>query len=212
MGSDSRGGSFPWLAIALVLAGLAVSAAIAFDDVSLSSYQLRVWNLILKSLAGAVVIAGAIGGGIRYFRDRSDRLAWDKTRFIAELFDSFGKSRSHQRALRLADEAYQTGDFDYLNKVLAVNRGRLRKRELDDRYALDGYLDFFDRLMTHVFITETLSTDDVSSFSGYVTQIFFITPIKAYALAWGYEDVVSFGEQLQVEADERVALAAKLEK
>jgi hypothetical protein len=208
--SGSREASVPWTAIGLIFAAILIGAAIAFDDVSLSSYQLRVWNLIFKSSAGLVVVGGTIGGGIRYFRDRRDRLAWDKTRFMAELFESFDDSSSHQRALKLIDQAYQSGDYGYLTRVLSDYGGRFRKRDLGDRYAIDRFLDFFDRLMTHVFITETLSKEDIASFSGYVTQIVDVPPVKAYALNWGYEDVVSFGEDLW-RGTNRVALAARLD-
>lgn len=198
--APSRGSSL--VGVTLFLVGiLVIAAAIAFDDAHLTQYQLDLLDVGAKVLGGLAILFGAF----RYLDERAQRLAWDKTRFIAELFQAFDNADDCQRARRLIDNAYHTGNFDQLTKLLG-NRPDLTDEEWRDRDAVDRFLDFFDRLFTYVYITATLSPDDVSSFSGYVIQIRDNDALSRFALSWGYEDVLEFADRFDERANERVAL------
>ena len=194
-----------WVWPTVVAVGaVSLGTAVAFDDWTLTSYQLRFLDVIAKVLAGGAVLFGAF----RYLDERSRRLAWDKTRFIVELFEDFDEAEQCQVGRRLMDRAYHTNDFAYLEHILG-DTSSLSETEWDDRDAIDRFLEFFDRLYTHVYITGTLIPADVSSFSGYVIQIRDSKCLSDFALRWGYEDVLEFAQRFRDNAAERVALVQR---
>lgn len=174
-----------WVAGAVFAAGILVAAAIGFDDVELSLYQLR-FARFLATLGGGIAV---VLGALRYFLERQRELAWEKTKFMVELFREFEREMPLRRAQRLVDNARATGDESYLKAILGT-LSNLTQEERNDRDAVDRYLDFFDHLYTYVFSTRTLSPDDVLSFSGYVTDILDVRAVSDFALEWGYDDVL----------------------
>lgn len=194
-----------WVAGALGLAGVAIAVAIGLDDTRLSPYQLELWTLIAQSAAGLAVI----GGGARYLYERKRELAWDKTRFILDLFTLFDDDADFRRARILIDVALDTGDESYLETITGPVRG-MEQHEFVDRVALDRYMDFFDRLFTHLYITKTLSSEDTSSFWGYAIDMSQIGCVRRFALEWGYEDVLRLAQIFLDDAQRRDRLILKL--
>lgn len=141
-------------------------------------------------------------GAARYLVERRRELAWAKTRFIVELFEDFDQDAACQRAKDLIDFRFFSGDSSYLADILASG-GNLTAEQWKDRACIDHYLDFFDRLYTHVDATKTLALADVKSFWGYVRDIYDTLEVLAFAIEWGYEDVVSFAEDFDVLARQR---------
>lgn len=182
-----------------------IALAVALDDASLTDYQLQVVNSAVRAVGGLAVIAG----GLRYLIDRNRELAWDKTRFISELFSEFDRNESCVRAKELIDHSFFSGDASYLHRIL-VSGGELSRQEWRDRLCVDRYLDFFDRLYTHLAITRTLSIADVSSFQGYVNDIYRSQEVARFALEWGYEDVLRFAEEFTEISEERDAVLVDL--
>lgn len=186
---------------------LVVAAAIAFDDVTLTPYQLEVAQLLATFGGGLGVVISAL----RYISERQQELAWEKTRFMVQLFKEFEDDARLRRAQELVDVVTVSGDDARLKAALvplgelfdAAKRQRPRwwsssaqtaaTESLEDRLALDRYLDFFDHLYTYIFITKTLSTRDARSFSGYVGDIVYSKPLADFSLAEGYEDVLRLG-------------------
>lgn len=196
-----------WIGGGLGLAGISIALTIGLDDTHLSSYQLSVWDLAVKSVGGLALF----GGIFKYFHQRRDQLAWDKTRFIVDLFKEFDRSTEYRRARRLVDEATDSGDDAYL-RTLTGPIADLVATTRADRESLDRYLDFFDRLYTYVFITRTLSPQDVSSFWGYAIDIAHRPPLWDFALAWGYEDVLRLAESFDEAASAREQLIDRLDQ
>lgn len=196
-----------WVAAAIVVGAVLVAAAIGFDDTTLTRYQLEVAGLSATLLGGVGVVFSAL----RYIWERQQELAWEKTRFMVQLVREFEDDPRLQRARELMDVATVSGDDSRLRAALAPlgelvhtvesARGRWWTRStesaagnrLDDRLALDRYLDFFDHLYTYIFITKTLSTGDARSFSGFVGDIVYSRPLTDFSLAEGYEDVLRLG-------------------
>lgn len=196
-----------WLSVALVVGAALIALAIAFDDTTLTPYQLKVARL-LTTLGGG---AGVVFSALRYIWERQQELAWEKTRFMVQLFEEFEKDARLRRAQELVDVATVSGDESRLRAALAplgqlvqaAQSARPRwwttsaeteaSDRLEDRLALDRYLDFFDHLYTYIFITKTLSTGDARSFSGYVGDIVYSKPLADFSLSEGYEDVLRLG-------------------
>jgi hypothetical protein len=196
-----------WVAVFLGFCSLMLAGAIAFDDWNLTEYQLQLADALGKLLGGGAVFLGAL----RYLDERAQRLAWDKTKFITELFEDFDQAADCQLARRIIDRAYQLRDFSYLERVLG-DPAELTEDEWAARDAIDRFLDFFDQLYTHVFITSTLGLTDVSSFSGYVIQVADNDCLSTFALRWGYEDVIEFAAAFEKSAAIRVRRADELER
>lgn len=195
------------VAIAVGIGAVLVAGALAFDDATLTPYQLEVAGLLATFLGGAGVLFSAF----RYIWERQQELAWQKTRFMVRLFKEFEDDPRLRRAQELMDVATVSGDDSRLRAALAplgqlvhaaesargrwwtTSTGNGAGDRLEDRLALDRYLDFFDHLYTYIFITRTLSTGDARSFSGYVGDIVYSKPLSDFSLAEGYEDVLRLG-------------------
>ena len=69
-------------------------------------------------------------------------------------------------------------------------------------------------LYTYIFITKTLSPEDVISFSGYVIDILDSPAVSGFAFDWGYEDVLRLGIHFRDRAFEagREAMIEELRK
>lgn len=191
-------GAICWISAAVLLGCGVIAATIGLDDSELSDYQIRLANLLVRSIGGVAVVAG----GIRYLYERHQELSWQKTEFMTQLFSEFDRDERYERARVLVDLAFFVDDHSYLSTILASG-GDLTAEQWKDRSTVDRYLDFFDRLYTHVFITRTLSVEDVSSFSGYVSDVYKSPPVRSFALEWGYEDVLVFAEAFNEGAKER---------
>ncbi len=102
-----------WIALGVAVGGLAIGGAIGFDDLELSPYQLDLLKTLGSTLGGLAVL----GGGARYLTERQRELAWNKTRFIIELFQVFDDDDDYRRARLLIDHAVDSGDEVYLEKL-----------------------------------------------------------------------------------------------
>ncbi len=191
-------------AVAIAAASL-IALGVAFDDAELTDYQLKLWDLAIKSV-GAL---GAIGGVARYLYERRQELRWQKTRFIVELFQAFDEDADYQAAKGAVDLAGIVPEAeDLLARVLGHPEG-LNQSEMKLRSSIDRYLDFFDRLYTYVFMTKTLTRDDVSSFWGYVIDIRNSPAVSRFALDWGYEDVIRLADKFDEAATARETLIGR---
>ena len=178
----------PWIGAGIAVAGIAVALAIGFHHVRLSNYQLRLAQFVATLLGGVGLIISAL----RYIWERQEELAWEKTKFMVDLFGEFEKEPRFRRAQELMDTSVARKDESFLEHILGSLDG-LSREEQEDRRSIDRYLDFFDHLYTYIFITKTLSPEDVISFSGYVIDILDSPAVSGFAFDWGYEDVLRLG-------------------
>jgi hypothetical protein len=172
--------------------------------VNMTQLQLDFWNLVLSVISTSLVIILAIAGGFRYFQERKrdretrqEELAWRKTQFILELAEDFEKDVQHQVAWKLL--TYGTGlpKNSTLTKILGENTNVLTKTEMQLRYAIDDYLDFFDRLYHFTFVTHALNVADIEVFGWYIAQIGETREIHEYAKGAGFEDVLGLNMEFQ---------------
>lgn len=177
----------------------------------MTQLQLDLWNLILDllniilSAIGTFVVSGvAIWGVYTYFKDRKrdreirqEELSWRKTQFILELAEDFEKDPQHQIASRLI--SYSTGlpKNSTLDKILCNSTNMLSEPEMELRYAIDNYLDFFDRLYHFTFVTRSINVTDIEVFGWYIAQISEVKEVHDYAEAAGFEDVLTLNVELQ---------------
>jgi hypothetical protein len=174
-----------------------IALAVGFDDVELTRYQLR-FSRFLATVAGGL---GVLISAFRYIWERQKELAWEKTRFMAELFKEFEEDPTFRRAQELIDDSWASRDTSYLERILGPFKD-LRERHKQDRRSIDRYLDFFDHLYTYVFITKTLSPSDVASFSGYAIDILDSPALSRFAIQMGYEDVLRLALFYRRKADD----------
>lgn len=169
----------------MVIGTIVIAAALGFDDVELSNYQLEYGRLLATFLGGAAVLISAL----RYIWERQQELAWRRTEFMAGLFREFEDRREFRRAQSMIDVAYESEDQEHLARVLGPIEN-LSQTDLRDRIAIDRYLDFFDHLFTYTFVTRTISADEAISFSGYVIDVLDSPPASDFCFEMGYEDVL----------------------
>lgn len=192
-----------WAAAAVMVGSILIAASVGFDDWTLSNYQLKVARLLVAIAGGSGVVISAL----RYVWERQRELAWQKTTFMVGLFKDFEQDKTVRRAQELIDRS-RRDDRDLVAalapletlhaaacsrwaRMRALLRGDRAPREtLEDRLALDRYLDFFDHLYTYIFLTKTLDAAEVTSFSGYAIDILDSEPLAQAAREWGYGDVL----------------------
>jgi hypothetical protein len=153
------------------------------------------WGVIVQ----AVALLALVGGGWKYFderrRDRSARmeeLAWRKTQFIVDLAQSFDRDEATQVVL-----GYLAGPIQRIYNAITENPETAHDATVIIIRSLDRYFDFFDRLNTYVNITKTLAIEDVMCFSGYL-DVLQDARIRDYVEARGYQNVVSFYDQIRI--------------
>lgn len=170
----------------------------------MSQLQIDLWNLLLSTISTFILLVVTIAGAIRYFQERKrdrilrqEELAWRKTQFILELADEFEKDVQHQVVWRLL--AYDIGmpENSSISKVLGSNLNELNDSELALRYAIDDYLDFFDRLYHFTYITRALNITDIEVFGWYIAEIGKTKEICDYAKVTGFDDVLKLNKELQ---------------
>jgi len=199
-GPAGRGSSsLLWLAGAIAIAGIAIAFAIGLGDHALTDYQLRFAQFGATIAGGAGVIISAI----RYIWERQEELAWEKTKFMIDLFREFEAESRLRRAQELIDDAQATGDQTHLTRILGDLAG-LDEDEINDRRAIDRYLDFFDHLYTYIFITRTLRPQDATSFSGYMIDVLDSEAVSEFAFRWGYEDVLKLAIHFRDQAEQEL--------
>jgi len=128
---------------------------------------------------------------------RAEDLNWRRAQFLLQLANSFD------------DDPYVKHVLDcFVTKDAAVAEGdltvALRERDVsllsDDqkqlRYAVDRFLDFFDRLAGFIDGLECLRIEDLSVFSWYLSTISGSSAISNYAVKFGYEHVLAIGQEL----------------
>ena len=169
----------------------------------MSQLQIDLWNLILSIISTIIIIMVTIAGAIRYFQERKrdriirqEELAWRKTQFILELADEFEKDIQHQIVWRLLAYGKGLPENSSISKVLSNNLNELNESELKLRYAIDDYLDFFDRLYHFTFVTRALNIADLEVFGWYIAEIGKTKEIHDYAKVAGFEDVLELNKEL----------------
>ena len=170
----------------------------------MTELQLDYWDKILSMISTLIVIIAAIAGAFKYFQERQrdralrkEELAWRKTQFILELAENFEKDSQHQVVWRIL--AYGTGipKNSTLGKILNLETNGLNDSELSIRYAIDDYLDFFDRLYHFTFVTQSLNFSDLEVFGWYIAEACKTKEIRDYAKVSGFEDVLELNAELR---------------
>ena len=170
----------------------------------MTQLQLEFWSIILSAISTFMVVIVAFAGAIKYLQERrrdrevrQEELAWRKTQFILELADDFEKDAQYQTVKRLLSYGVGLPKNSALDRILGNNTNILNKSEMKLRYAIDDYLDFFDRLYHFTFVTRSLSIPEIEVFGWYIAQIGDTKEICDYANSAGFEDVIRLSLEIQ---------------
>jgi len=162
--------------------------------------QLQLWDMILKSVTAVVALAAASAGAIRYFRARrreyvlrKEELAWRKTDLVVRLAEHFDKDPNIQGGLRLIEFGVPI-TFEELAQILRSPVSSLSREQLDLRYQVDRFFDFFDRIYHFVCVTKTLTPKDAECFTWYIRRIGQVSALSDFARQNGYEDLLTLYE------------------
>ncbi|MDD2921534.1 MAG: hypothetical protein PHQ36_04540 [Anaerolineales bacterium] len=169
----------------------------------MTNIQMEFWSAMSSVISALMVVVAAFSGAIKYIQEqrrnreiRQEELAWRKTQFILELADDFEKDAQYRIARRLLSYNVGVPKNSALGKVLGDDTSGLNKSEMELRYAIDDYLDFFDRLYHFTFITRSLSVSDIEIFGWYIVQIGQTKELCDYAHAAGFEDVLKLNSEI----------------
>jgi len=172
--------------------------------INMTQLQIDFWNFILSTISTLIVIVASVAGVIRYFQEkkrdrevRREELAWRKTQFILELANEFEKDVQHQLVWRFLTYGTRLPKNSTLKKILEKNTSALNQSESKLRYAIDDYLDFFDRIYYFTFVTESLNISDIEVFGWYIAQIGETRELHDYAKVAGFEDVLILCKELR---------------
>jgi len=155
-------------------------------------------------VSGYVVVLSAVGGLVAYlidkYRDREARrveLTWNKTQVILKLAENFSNDKQCQNALRIIQFKEES-----LKKLLGDKKS-LTPLEIQDRLAVDRFLDFFDYLYHIVFKTKALEPIDFQCFLWYLRIIKDTPELKKYVDVEenGFKDVLILYNAIQEATD-----------
>jgi hypothetical protein len=156
-----------------------------------------------RQIAVVAAFGGSVFGAVRYFneqvKDREQRqqeLRWQRSQFVLNLADTFEQDPRFQRALKMLAFGTELPAKSSLHRILAQETSDLSADELDALYALDRYLDFFDRLAYYVGQTEVLQVSDASVFADPLDQIVYDPDLHSYACREGYTEGVKLAEDM----------------
>jgi hypothetical protein len=166
--------------------------------------QLQLWNMILTTAATVTVVIGAIAGAIKYFQERQrdrevrlEELSWRKTQFVFELAENFDRDERFQVAYKMIEFGIGIPHGSTLARMLGPDIQVLSADEIEGRYTIDRYLDFFDRLYHFAFVTKFLNVRDLECFLWYLRRIGETQVIREYAAREGYGDVLVLYQELR---------------
>jgi len=156
-----------------------------------------------RQIAVLAAFAGSIFGAVKYFdeqaKDREQRqqaLRWQRSQFVLTLADTFESDPQSQRALKMLAFQADLPKKSSIHRILAEDSSDLSVDELDALYALDRYLDFFDRLAYYVGETEVLQVSDASLFAEPLDQIIYDPDLHSYACNQGFTEGVKLAEDM----------------
>ena len=159
--------------------------------------QIEYWKFILSVIGTGMVVIGAFAGAWRYFQEKGEdrktaqaELAWRKTQFLFELANDFKQDPHHQIVWKLLSYGTSLPKDSSLGKILGEGLNGLNTEELALRYAIDNYLDFFDRLSYFVYGSQALEISDLEFFGWYIAQIGESREIGRYATSAGFDSVL----------------------
>ena len=154
-------------------------------------------NSIITSLGAIVALIAGIVGLVKYFQEtrrdrqvRLDDLAWRKTQFIIDLATGFDADEKYQRVFKLLSYGIGLPEGSSLSHVLEEDTSSLTQEEIEVRYSIDRYLDFFDRLYSYVFVTHAIKISDIETFSWHLQQIASNENVTNFARREGYKKVL----------------------
>jgi hypothetical protein len=171
----------------------------------------QLWDLSLKSLTVLLVATGAIAGWIKYRQQREkdrdqassdttlhrEQLNWRRAQFLVDLANSF----DHDEDVRCVLDHLTTKDGHVAEGDLAIALRGDRISELTNdqkklRYAVDRYLEFFDRLASFTLDLDCLKLADLVVFSWYLGAIGDSEALSAYATREGYDRVLQLRQRV----------------
>jgi hypothetical protein len=153
-------------------------------------------DLSTKLLTALAVLLTAYYGGQKFLIERRDDRRWRKTELFARLAREFEADLRVQQALRLINEYRHGLEKPNLSKILSPDGDGLNKKELDDRYAFDRYLEFLDRCYTYVYVTKAIQPKDLLAFSYYAEEVRDIPPLCEYAKKCGFDAVLKLADRV----------------
>jgi hypothetical protein len=172
--------------------------------------QIEFWKFILSVIGTGMVVIGAFAGALRYFQERQEdrktaqaELAWRKTQFLFELANDFKQDPHHQTVWKLLAYGTSLPKDSSLSKILGEELNGLNTAELGLRYAIDNYLDFFDRLSYFVYGSKALEISDLEFFGWYIAQIGESQEIGRYASSAGFDSVLQLYVDLHQQFGEK---------
>lgn len=121
---------------------------------------------------------------------KQDELSWRKTQFVFELAHMLASDREHKVAHQIIEFGIGLPQNSTLARILLFNQEELDKEEIELRYVLDRYLDFFDRLYHFTFNTHSLKLPDLEIFGWYIGIIGETPAVRMYAERQGYDGVL----------------------
>jgi len=171
----------------------------------------QLWDLSLKSLTVVLVAAGAIAGWIKYRKQREkdreqansdlalhrEQLSWRRAQFLVDLASAFDSDVDVRRVLdHLTTKDGRVAEEDLAIALRADRVSELTNDQKNLRYAVDRYLEFFDRLASFTFDLDCLQLADLFVFSWYLGTIGDSEAMSAYATREGYDRVLQLRQRV----------------
>jgi hypothetical protein len=165
--------------------------------------QLEIWGNILTTISTIILVSVAIGGVLKYFQEkrkdrelRQEELAWRKTQVVFQLADEINKDERFQTAYRLIEFGIGLPPGCSLAKLLGTDKEILSKQEIELRYIIDRYLDFFDKLYHFTFVTHSLEVRDIEYFGWQIARIGETPEIRDFAMREGFDSILRLYDEL----------------
>lgn len=137
-----------------------------------------------------------VGGAFalwRFLLTRHAELAWRRTQFVFEQAGYLESDPELSEVLKLLANNHPGASLD---DVLDEDTSLDDEEVLRLKYALDKFLNFFDRMYYAVHVVCTLRLDELSVFSWYLDALLNEPGLKTYCCGNGYHDVIRLAEEV----------------
>ncbi len=137
-----------------------------------------------------------VGGAFalwRFLLTRHAELAWRRTHFVFEQARYLESDPELGEVLKLLANNHPAASLD---DVLDEDTSLDDEEVLRLKYALDKFLNFFDRMYYAVHVVCTLKLDELSVFSWYLDALLNEQELKAYCRDNGYHDVIHLAQEV----------------
>jgi len=182
------------------------------------------FDALLDSWEFLVAVIGGAVGFWRFLATRKSELAWKRTEFLfdkARYLDTDPDVREILMILQSEIPSFFAGDdvlvedegsiklieepdvlVDYATHKVSLYDVLIPSDTLEvaDRrrylFALEKFLNFFDRMQYAVFVSKTLSLDEMRIFGWYLDAVLDIPLLNKYCRASGFQSVVELAQKL----------------